>query len=46
MRKAHNSKLKIQHSELNIAHRAQLNIQQLQRYNLAQAMSRAKGNLI
>ena len=36
MRKAPNSKL-------NIAHRAQLNIQQLQRYNLAQAMSRAKG---
>ena len=30
-------------STLKIAHRAQLNIQQLQRYNLAQAMSRAKG---
>ena len=33
-------------STLKIAHRAQLNIQQLQRYNLAQAMSRVKGNLI
>lgn len=30
-------------STLKIAHRAQLNIKQLQRYNLAQAMSRVKG---
>ena len=28
------------------AHNSKLNIQQLQRYNLAQAMSRVKGNLI